>query len=67
MTRFERFKGMSTEEISEYLERFSNKICENYDSCGCCPLHFGKNITCNKHGFIEWLNEEIDKDRGESL
>lgn len=61
MTRLEQFKSMSAEEISEYLERFSNKICDNYDSCDYCPLHFGKNFTCNKYGFIEWFNKEINE------
>lgn len=58
MTRFERFKSMSTEEIGEYLESYSYTICDNYDDCHLCPLNLGSGVICNKNGFVEWLSEE---------
>lgn len=62
MTRLERFKSMSAEEIGEYLEAYSYTICDNYDDCYLCPLSLGSGYTCNKNGFVEWLNDEVAED-----
>lgn len=61
MTNYERIKKMSAEEIANKFERISNYVCDCYYDCKMCPFHLIGKWSCNKSGFVGWLNSEVEE------
>lgn len=56
-TNAEKIKGMSIEELAEFLDEYFGQICMAVDNCGCCPF-YRENDKCA--GTKEWLESECD-------
>lgn len=63
MTNFEKIKNMTVKELASELVRLSNYVCGDYfNSCKECPLfRFLGNRDCNRAGFVDWLNSEVEE------
>lgn len=57
MTNYEKIKGMSVEELTEFLDEYFGQICMAVDNCGCCPLNREGEECAN---IKEWLESECD-------
>lgn len=60
MTKFERFKKISVEEMAYEIEKLSNYICGRYD-CSECPFEVSVNCGCNVVEITNWLNSEAEE------
>lgn len=60
MTNYEKRKNMSIEEMADEFERISNYICDYYD-CKVCPFDIIGKRSCNKSGFANWLQSEVEE------
>lgn len=61
MTNYGKFQNMTVEEMATKFDEFSTIICYSFDSCEYCPFHFILHIPCDKEGFIEWLESEVEE------
>lgn len=60
MTEFEKIKGMTVEEMAEFL----HEIADGLEECSCCPadVFCDANTTrlgCTVRMFVEWLESEV--------
>lgn len=63
MTKFEKIKTMSIEELAHFLS-CSAQMCNMNDEvmCGVCT-NSGDDI-CNKESCIKWLNSKVEMQEG---
>ena len=62
MTNYERtIKNLNVEKMASKLDVLSDFICDNYRSCECCPFNFIDGYCCTYDGFLNWLNDEVEK------
>lgn len=62
MTNYERAKNRSISEIASTMDELAKFLCKTCVSCPKCPFYFiSRHHHCNKLGFINWLESEVEE------